>query len=461
MSALDAVVVAAFLAVTVLLGVRASRRPAEPLDDYLIAGRTLGLPLFVVTLVATWYGGVLGVGEYSYRHGLSNWLVMGVPYYLGALLFAILFAEKARRAAEYTVPDLLFETYGRGAGTIGTATVLALSLPAAYLLMLGVMVRRATGLGQGTSVLLSAGFCLGYIAIRGFRSVVQTKGLQFAFMYAGFLLLLPVAIWRSGGWGFLVTKLPAECFAWNGGMAPGYVIAWYFIALQTLVEPTFFQRCFAARSPRTARLGILVAILFFALFDALTTFTGMYARALLPGLASGVDAYPALGERLLAAPFLGVFYAGLVATVMSTVDSYLFVGGVTLGRDLVWRLSGGVRSQLRWTRVGLLVATLLSTAVALASDSVVALWYGFGSVGTATLLPPLIGALYPALRPAPRFATAGMLLAGGVTLAWLIGSLAAPTGRPWLGLEPIYPGLAVAAAAHAVGILAARRSGLN
>jgi solute:Na+ symporter, SSS family len=456
MGPLDLAVLAAYLAATVGLGVRSARTPVEPTEDYLVAGRTLSLPWFVMTLVATWYGGVLGVGEYSYLHGLSNWLVLGVPYYVGALLFAALFARKARVRAGYTVPDLLFETYGRGAGIVGTITVFMLSLPAAYLLMLGVLLRRVTGWSQGTSVAASAAFCVAYIAARGFRAVVRTKGLQFALMYGGFALLLPVAALRAGGLAFLARSLPAEHFTWDGGQGAPYVIAWYFIALQTLVEPTFFQRCFAARTPRIARSGILVAILFFALFDGLTTFTGMYARALLPGLPSGVDAFPALGEKLLPTVLLGIFYAGMVATIMSTVDSFLLVGGVTFGRDLVWRLRGAAADQVVWTRVGLLLATSASAAIALASHSVVALWYGFYSVGTATLLPPLLGAFYPSLRPAPRLAAVGMALTGILTLVWVLGREA--TGRPWLGIEPIYAGLAIAAVTHAAGVLVARRS---
>jgi len=122
--------------------------------------------------------------------------------------------------------------------------------------------------------------------------VVQTKGMQFALMYGGFALLLPVAVGAAGGWGFLDAKPPAEHFTWHGGQRLGYVAAWYFIALQTLVEPTFYSACFAARSPRTARNGVLLSIVFFALFDGLTTLTGMYARALLPALPSGVEAFP-------------------------------------------------------------------------------------------------------------------------------------------------------------------------
>lgn len=450
----DLAVVAAYLAATVILGVRAARRVPDRTEDFLLAGRTLTLPAFVATLVATWYGGVLGVGEYSYLHGISNWIVLGAPYYVGALLFAILLARRAREHGDVTVPDLLFSTYGKTAGTVGSATVLALSLPAAYLLMLGVLLRRATGIPQTASVIVCGGFCLAYVLARGFRSIVQTKGLQFLFMYGGFLLLLPFAIVAGGGLGWLKQHVPATSFEPLGGKPPGFVIAWYLIALQTLVEPTFFQRCFAAKSPRVARNGIYWSIVFFALFDGLTTFTGLYARALLPDLPSGVDAFPALGERLLPPLLLGVFYAGMIATVMSTVDSFLFVGGVTLGRDLAWRLTRGRADETAWTRIGLVAATIASAGVALASESVVALWYGFGSVGTTVLLIPLLGVFYPRLRPERRWAVAGMILAGGVTLAWMI--LSARAGGPWLGWEPIYPGLAVALVVHGAGIAAGR-----
>jgi SSS family solute:Na+ symporter len=451
LGALDLAVVGAYLAATFLLGVRSSRSLRKDEDDFLLAGRALTLPAFVVTLVSTWYGGVLGVGEYSYAHGLSNWLVLGVPYYVGTFLFALLYAERARARGDATLPDILYETYGRAAGVLGAVTVLALSLPAPYLLMLGVLLRRATGIPQAAAVILCAAFCVLYIGARGFRSVVQTKGLQFAFMFGGFLLLLPIAVAKVGGLGPLRAALPDTMFTPLGGQHASYVFAWYVIALQTLVEPTFFQRCFAAKTPRVARRGLFVSILFFALFDGLTTFTGMYAHALLPNLSTGVDAYPALGELLLPAGLLGVFYAGMIATVMSTVDAFLFNAGITLSRDLLGRLGGATAGTIRGERYGLLGGAMIASVVALMSSSVVNLWYGFGSVGTAVLLAPLLGAFFPALRPDRRFAAVGMAVAGTVTLAWVFSSLG--TGIPWFSIEPVYPGLAVAAAFGAAGIV--------
>ncbi|MCU0225874.1 MAG: hypothetical protein MUF27_17810 [Acidobacteria bacterium] len=231
MHAADLLVVGAYLAATLWLGARGGRRQAgQGADEYLVAGRTLSLGAFVVTLVATWYGGVLGVGEYSYTYGISNWLVLGAPYYVAALLFALFLARRARASEDYTIPDLLFASYGHAAGVIGTATVFALTSPAAYLLMLGVLLRRMTGIGQGAAIVLATLFTLAYIVARGFRSVVETKGLQFVLMYGGFALLLPIAFGRAGGWTGLSASLPAEMLAWDGGRGAGWVLAWYLIA---------------------------------------------------------------------------------------------------------------------------------------------------------------------------------------------------------------------------------------
>src|SRR5436190_5090824 len=137
-SPIDWALLVLYFAVLGVVWLRA-RRASTRAVDYLVAGRAVTLPAFVATLVASWYGGILGVGEYSYRYGISNWLVFGVPYYLGALLFALFFARRARRAALFTVPELLQEHYGRGPALVGALAVFALAAPSAYVLVLGTL----------------------------------------------------------------------------------------------------------------------------------------------------------------------------------------------------------------------------------------------------------------------------------------------------------------------------------
>ena len=114
---------------------------------------------------------------------------------------------------------------------------------------------------------------------------------------------------------------------------------WYVIAAATLVEPAFYQRCYAARDERTARRGLLVSILFWIFFDFMTTFSGLYARAALPGLADagglGAQAsYPALAQNILPPVAASLFMVGLLATIMSTIDSYGFLSHTTGCREM-------------------------------------------------------------------------------------------------------------------------------
>ena len=442
---MDPVVVVALAVYAGSLLAVARRRSGATAVDYLLDGRRLTTPAFVATLVSTWYGGVLGVGEYSYRFGISNWLVMGIPYYLAALLFAFVLASRVRASASLSIPDQLRSAYGPAAARIGAGLVLLLAIPAAYVLMLGELLEMYAGIALPLAVVLGTAFTIVYVAAGGFRAVVRTNEIQFVLMFAAFLVVLPAALARIGGLGALWSALPATSRAWDGGAGAQYVVVWYFIALQTLVEPTFYQRCYAAESPATARRGILISVGFWVLFDLLTTFSGLAARVLIPDLADPAMAYPELGRLVLPRLANAFFAVGLFATVMSTAHSYLFLGAATLGHDVAPELAGKV-DERRWTMIGLGVVGAAAVAIALALRSVIGIWHDVGSVVTAALLLPLaLSHFPPKWRYSPAAAAGAMAAAAGVCIVWLAAARAG--GRYPLGVEPIFPALVVSALA--------------
>ena len=264
--------------------------------EYLVASRAVTLPGFVATLVSTWYGGILGVGEYSYRYGVSNWLVFGVPYYLWAAVFAIFLAKRAQASAVYTLPDQLYGAYGKRVGAIGSALVFVATAPAGYVLMLGTLLSLAFGWPLWLGAVIGTSLSVMYLFRGGLRSVVITERIQFVLMFGGFAVIIPYLIARYGGLEYLRANLPASHWTWDGGAGPQAVFVWYVLAMTTLVEPAFYQRCYAAKTPAVARNGILVSIGFWALFDFMTTTVGLYARAALPALADPVQAYPEIGR---------------------------------------------------------------------------------------------------------------------------------------------------------------------
>jgi solute:Na+ symporter, SSS family len=436
---------------------RLFRPRAEGEQDYLLAGRSLTLPAFIATTVSSWYGGILGVGEYSYGYGIANWLVFGLPYYLYALIFALFIARRARRSEALTVPDQLRKRYGPTVAILGSAVLFVMTAPAAYVLALGVLLGYLTGLPLLPALVIGTVFSLAYVFRGGLRGVVFTDKVQFLLMFIGFAMLLPAAAIKLGGFAWLKAELPASHLAPMGGQGFQAIAVWYFIASATLVEPAFYQRCFAAKDENTARRGLLISILFWILFDFMTTFSGLYARAALPGLveAGGLGAqgaYPALAELVLPPAAASLFMVGLLATVMSTIDSYGFLAAVTFGRDIVWRLGGSRGDSGRFSRLGIWVTGALSLGLALWRESIVGLWHDLGSVGTPVLLFPL--ALSFGRRGAHRgWILAAMIAGGGVSLAWLIAENV--TGNYPLGLRPIFPGLLLSGVFSLIGLLRA------
>lgn len=439
----DLIVILLYFAVLMGVGILRARRRVDGEDDYLIMGRRLSLFPFTASLVATWYGGILGVGEFTYLYGFANWVVFGLPYYLFAFLFAIFLASKIRSAGKTTIPDRFYSLYGQAPGILSSVYVMILSSPAPYILSLGMILRLLFGLSILPALILATLLSLIYIYHGGFRSVIRTDILQFALMFAGFGAIVILSIQKFGGYSLLKESLPPLHLSWSGGHSTLYILVWFFIALWTFVDPGFYQRCAAAESPAIAKNGMFLSILFWAFFDFLTLSTGLYARALLPSVEYPMMAIPSLGLEILPPLLMGLFFAGILSTIMSTVDSFGFISAITFGRDIIWRNRPRQRNAIQWTRVGLVVTGTASLLLAWLIPSVVKLWYAIGSVVVPGLLIPFL----LTFRKGKTILHMEWMMAlpSGISLIWFFAGVLSGGESPEypLGIEPFYPGLGV------------------
>jgi SSS family solute:Na+ symporter len=456
---LDLLIVAGFLAASLALGSRA-RRAADGLDDYVLASRALTLPQFVATLVPTFYGGVLGIGEFTWTSGLSNWTTQALPYYAFAAIYALWLAERVRVEPGRTIADHLDAAYGTRAAVVGAALVFLLACPADEILMAGALVSNLCGVGLWTAAAAAGAAAVALVWRGGLRADVAANRLQIVVMFAGFGLVLPFALRAVGGPAALAARLPPGHLTWLGGMSPWKVGGWWLIAVWTLVDPSFHQRCAAAASPAVARRGILVSIGFWAVFDLMTTTAGLYARAALPSLGNATLAFPRLADAVMPHVARGFFYAGLAASIFAALQAKSLLSAVSLGADLGGRLPGAKASsaQVR-VRAALVAAALLAFALARLVPSVVDLWYAIGSAVIPGLLLPMLGVYFPRWRVRPRWAIAASLSGFAASLAWVVA--ARRLGAPPLGLEPPFPGLVLSALVWTAGLIAKKRTSFS
>lgn len=444
MSWIDLLIIASYLVLIIILSVFKNRSSGSE-ESFLLSGRSLTLPAFIATLVSTWYGGILGVGEFTWLYGVSQWFAMGLPYYLFALLFAVFLASKIRKNDAMSIPEAISNRYGNHSGDVSSVLIFLLTNPAPYILMVALLAQII--LGAESMMLLSvvvAIFSAIYVSYGGFTAVVRTDMLQVILMYAGFILLFGFA-WST--WGDPISmwnSLPDLKKDPTGGQPISWLVVWFFIAMWTFVDPSFHQRSAAAESPQVARKGIVLSVCLWFVFDFLTLSSALYGVAYLPELDRAALVYPEMAQVLLPIGLRGLFFLTLLATIMSSLDSYLFLSGQTLGRDLLKHRYPKF-SVVRLTRYGIFVSAIVGIVMVWLMPSVIEIWYTVGSILIPGLLIPVLGVYSHHFAVKRSGIVRQLLIPSLVAFIWfLIPVFGGNSSGSYMGVEPFYPGLGIA-----------------
>ncbi len=412
--------------------------------DLLLMGRQLTLPLFIATLVATWYGGIFGVTKIAFESGLYNFVTQGLFWYVAYILFAFLIINRIESYQAVTLPDLIGKMFGPNSAKLSGVFNFFNVLPIAYTISLGLFSQLLFGGELWINMLGGVIIVIGYSMMGGFRAVVFSDLIQFFVMCLGVFLILAISVGTFGGLGFLQENLPTNHFSLTGGYPISTTLVWGFIALSTLVDPNFYQRVFAAKSPKIAKKGILISTFVWFCFDICTTFGAMYAKAVIPEAASD-NAYLTYALQILPPGVRGFVLAGILATILSTLDSYLFLAGTTVSYDLVPEKHKG-KAVLH--HIGVASVGLLSIVMALVFEgNIKTVWKTLGSYSAACLLLPVMyGYLFPGKIKDRQFVFACVVGVIG-TSYW---RNATHTGF-WANIDELYAGILCTTLALIIG----------
>ena len=440
---LDWAILAAYAAGLIWIGIFRLKDQSTSQEEFILSGRRLSLGGFVATLVTTWYGAILGVGENTFLYGIQTWFIFALPYYGFALGYAIWIAHKIREKKFLSIPDHFRSTYGENAGIISALFITFLASPAPYILSMGILLQFLFGITLGVALLISTIFSVIYVWNGGFSAVVKTDILQFILMFVGFFLLIGFSWNEFGSPAVLINSIPESHLDPLGGNTAQYVLVWFFIAAWTFVDPGFYQRCAAAKSPETAKKGLLISVGFWAVFDCLTVLSGLYAVALIQ-TDQPLLSFPLLGTHILPIGIFGLFITGILATIMSTIDSLSLISAITFGRDILWRIQRPQTNSnpVPLVRKGLVIISFLSLFLAFAVPSVVGLFYIIGSVLIPGLILPFVITLWnEKISLSERLASLWIVTPVGVSLGWF--GISQLSGQPFMGIEPFYPGMVI------------------
>ncbi|HEX6071193.1 MAG TPA: sodium:solute symporter family protein [Longimicrobiaceae bacterium] len=420
LAALDFAVIGAYLLGMLTIGALVARR-IRGFEDYFVAGHRMTAPLLVCTLVSTYYGldVLFGGSEVSYQEGVVAWFAYTRPYYIAILIAALAVAPRLRRYPFLSLPDALGHFYGNGTRAVGAIASFFYSLPFMAIMGIGVLLDVVLDIPYPVGVMAGAGVALVYTLMGGLLADALTDTVQFVLMCVTLGIAAALTLEGMGGVEEMRTSLPPSFFEPTGTYPPAVLIVFAGSALSVLVEPAFYQRIFAADRYRSVLVALLVGVVLWAAFDWIVTIMGMAAAA------SGLETDPTYALLTITLDVLpmglkGAFVAGVLATAMSTIDSYLLISGGNLSYDLyrpLRRPDLSDRALLRLTRWCTAVAAVACVMMALFFQSIVSAWIFMSTLLTATVLVPLLAALYLKRPPRPAAGLAAGL--SGMTTAVL------------------------------------------
>src|SRR5580698_1427543 len=205
------------LIVLALLGVSVARLgKVKTKADYLVAGRSLPAFVLVFTLLSSWIGSgsLLGGAENAYKHGFAAlWQSAGGWAGLALIYFI---APRARKFAQFTIPDLLEARYNQTARVLGVIAILfAYTAITSYQFIGGGDILHLifpTLITADLGKYIIAAFVIVFTAIAGMASVAYMD-VVIGLLATGTLgLALPFVLHAAGGWSVVTHALPATHF---------------------------------------------------------------------------------------------------------------------------------------------------------------------------------------------------------------------------------------------------------
>lgn len=395
-------------------------------EDYLVAGRRLGVPLASATLFATWFGaGTLLVATDEVRsRGLRAAALDPLGAGLCLLLAGLFLAAPLWRMRLVTLVDFYRVRFGPRAELVGALLMVPgyFGWIAAQFVALASLLELLFGLDPVWGLAVVAVVGAGYTLVGGMWSVVVTDALQAALLVAGLGVVAVAALLALGagdaatGWARLVAETPPdrlvlvpresleETLTWLGVLAAG--------ALGNLPGQDLMQRVFASRSAAVARRACLVAGVAYLTLGAVPVGLGLGAALLAPG---GDRSILAILAGLLLHPLgAAIFVTAIVSAVLSTIDSAILAPAGVIAENLLGRLPTGM-SRLALDRACVFGVAAASLGVAYAGEDAWSLLETAYEVGLVSLLVPLAAGL-----ASPRGGEPAALAAMGVgTIAWL------------------------------------------
>lgn len=398
---IDQIIVGAYLAITLIIGLYVGRN-VKNMREFAIGNRDFSTLMLVSTVFAS-------IVEASDTMGLAgSTFHLGPVFllsYLGIVLsrftLAIFIAPKMEPfLGLISAGDIFEKLFGKRAKTlmgistfvestlIAGAQVLAISQISQYFFHIS---GHIAGIGTCLVIIL-------YSLRGGIRSVTATDVFQFWMLIIAIPIICGIGISSIGGYQSLITTFSSfqSKIDYASEFNIGHQIAVFISFALPCLYPLCIQRMLMAKDTNQIRNTFLINGFLSIPFYIVVGLIGIIAFIIIPTIDPN-NAFIALIDHIAPVGIKGFIIAGLLAIIMSTVDSILNIGAIAITHDLfgsLVRAPFDAKTELRLVRISTIAVAIGSVAVAFQFTNVLDVIFLMMVLGNSVFFPGyLLGVL--------------------------------------------------------------------
>ncbi len=341
------VIVVAYLVGMLVVGFIVGKLKIKDSQDYMLAGRRMGLFMVAFSLSANNIGGGCTTGLAQKAFG--SWGMSAIWYVLAASIAMIplaYFAPKIRKTMAVTIPEVVGRRFGKASSTF-TAILSILSLfclTSSQIAASGTVVATLTGIPTNVALVIAGLVIILYTTFGGMIADQISDLVQFIIILVGLAIATPFVINGCGGWEAISAKLPPVQLSFTkiGWVTIiGYIFN-YFCTF--LAGPEMVSRFETAKDEKTAQNASWLSAILMAAMSVFPTLLGLAALAVqdtIPNLAeNGSNAMMAVTSAHAPGVIVGLISAAIICATMSSADSNLLCMSTMVINDLYLGLGG-------------------------------------------------------------------------------------------------------------------------
>ena len=370
------------LAVYLLVGMIAGKK-VKNVDDYYVAGHNAPTLLIVGSLVASFLstGAFMGDTGEVYSGFFIPIVIVGVMQGTGYLFGSVSFGRYIRRSQVLTVPEYFGKRFQSPKLRVlaGITTIVAVT---AYMLSaiqgIATLMQLVTQIDYSICVIIAWVAFAFFTIWSGSSGVLITDTIMFLVFLAASLVGIPFIVKSAGGWNFAIGELAtsitkpgiisaggnldylygtgAENITW----AITYGIVW---ALVVMISPWQTSRYLMAKNEKTVMKSAIWSSAAVIMITTLLYFSAAFVQTINPDLIPSQNMVWA-AMNLMPKIVGVVMLTGILAAGISSASTFLSLIGFSLTNDLFHNKKLDMKKQLRVSRIGMLLASILVLVLA-------------------------------------------------------------------------------------------------